>query len=201
MNRIVWENYVLRGQLADERLGNGLLMWNVGKIVLFLFKGTLTPDFRPLFFSSNNFPWVLDTQVEAFSNMASNIFANNSTHCFFYKEIWLGCTQPSGVFDTSVTLDLIFERLWLPLKGISIEKNIVKLFCTIPITFTHIDTAVKKIGDVIVGWFSSRIRSNIQKGFNPCIWGPWGSWFMIIIIIIILNRLFLHTNINTGIRL
>jgi hypothetical protein len=40
--------------------------------ILFNFKGTLTRDFRPLFFSSNNFLWVPDTQVKAFSNMASN---------------------------------------------------------------------------------------------------------------------------------
>jgi hypothetical protein len=36
------------------------------------FKGILTQDFRPLFSSSNNFPWVPDTQIKAFSNMASN---------------------------------------------------------------------------------------------------------------------------------
>jgi hypothetical protein len=44
-------------------------------------------------------------------------------------------------YDTAVTLDLIFERLWLPLKGISIEKTYIgKLSCTtgIPITFTMI---------------------------------------------------------------
>jgi hypothetical protein len=63
-------------------------------------------------------------------------------------------------------LDLIFEWLWLPLKGISIEKTYIgKLTYTISITFTHkiwgltkdlfclsgaIDTAVTKIGDFIV---------------------------------------------------
>jgi hypothetical protein len=37
-----------------------------------------------------------------------------------------------------VTLDLIFERLWLPLKGISIEKTYIgKLSCTITITLTQ----------------------------------------------------------------
>jgi hypothetical protein len=66
-----------------------------------------------------------------------------------------------------VTLGLIFKWLWLPLKGISIEKTFIgKLPCTIPITFTHkirgvnyrslfchsgvIDTAAAKIGDFIV---------------------------------------------------
>jgi hypothetical protein len=32
-------------------------------------------------------------------------------------------TLYNGVTDTAVTLDLIFERMWLPLKGISIEKT------------------------------------------------------------------------------
>jgi hypothetical protein len=35
-------------------------------------KGTLTRDFWPLFFSSNNFPLAPGTRVKAFSNMASN---------------------------------------------------------------------------------------------------------------------------------
>jgi hypothetical protein len=45
---------------------------------------------------------------------------------------------PLSKYDTAVTLDLIFERLWLPLKGISIEKTYIgKLSCTLPVTFTH----------------------------------------------------------------
>jgi hypothetical protein len=69
--------------------------------------------------------------------------------------------------DTAVTLALIFNWLWLPLKGISIEKTYIgKLSCTIPITLTQkiwgltrdrlfchsgfIGTAVTKIGDFIV---------------------------------------------------
>jgi hypothetical protein len=39
----------------------------------------------------------------------------------------------SGVIDTAVTLDLIFERLWLPLKGITFEKTYIgKLSCNVP---------------------------------------------------------------------
>jgi hypothetical protein len=68
-------------------------------------------------------------------------------------------------YDTAVTLDLIFEWFWLPLKGISIEINIHKQIYTISITFTQkiwgftkdrfchsgvIDTAVTKIVDFIV---------------------------------------------------
>jgi hypothetical protein len=88
------------------------------------------------------------------TNFCSNIFANNSTNSYFLKGIWLGGTQHSGVIDTTVTctavsltmlckydtaetLDLIFERLWLPLKGLSIKKTYIgKLSCTIPLTFT-----------------------------------------------------------------
>jgi hypothetical protein len=48
------------------------------------------------------------------------------------------CDMHSGVIDTAVTLDLIFEWLWLPLKGISIEKTYIgKLAYTISITFTQ----------------------------------------------------------------
>jgi hypothetical protein len=89
----------------------------------------------------------------------------------------------------SVTLDLIFERLWLPLKGISIEKTYInKLSFTIPITFTHKIWGLSR--DRFLSqrchWhrceanrrfhsrFSSRIRSHIQKGFNPCIRGLGG---------------------------
>jgi hypothetical protein len=44
----------------------------------------------------------------------------------------------SGINDTVVTLDLIYERLWLPLKGIYIGKSYIgKLTCTISITFAH----------------------------------------------------------------
>jgi hypothetical protein len=44
----------------------------------------------------------------------------------------------SGVIDSAVTFDVIFARLWLPLKGISIEKTYIgQLSYTIPITFTH----------------------------------------------------------------
>jgi hypothetical protein len=44
----------------------------------------------------------------------------------------------SGVNITAVTFDIIFMRLWLNLKGISIEKIYIgKLSYTITTTFTH----------------------------------------------------------------
>jgi hypothetical protein len=87
------------------------------------------------------------------TNLFLNSFANNSTHCF-HKEICLGCTWHRGVidaavtctavsltplckYDTAVTLDLIFERLWLPLKGITIKKIYIGKLSCIPITFTQ----------------------------------------------------------------
>jgi hypothetical protein len=73
---------------------------------------------------------------------------------------------PLCKYDTAVTLDLIFEWLWLPLKRISIEKTFKgKFSCTIPITFIQkygcyleivfchsgvIDIDVTNIGDFIV---------------------------------------------------
>jgi hypothetical protein len=53
----------------------------------------------------------------------------------------------SGVVDTAVTLDLIFERLWLPLEGLSIEKTYIgKLSCNIPVKicefFTHSNSKI-----------------------------------------------------------
>jgi hypothetical protein len=40
--------------------------------VLFYFKGTVSRDFPPLVFSSNNPIWAPDSQVKAILNMASN---------------------------------------------------------------------------------------------------------------------------------
>jgi hypothetical protein len=43
----------------------------------------------------------------------------------------------SGAIDTAVTLDLIFGWLWIPLKGISIEKTyIAKYIYTVSLILT-----------------------------------------------------------------
>jgi hypothetical protein len=45
---------------------------------------------------------------------------------------------PLCKYDSAVTFDIIFARLWLTFKGISIEKTYIgKLSYTIPITFSH----------------------------------------------------------------
>jgi hypothetical protein len=43
-------------------------------------------------------------------------------HCANMTPLWLW-TSPLCKYDTALTLDLTFQRLWLPLKGISIEKT------------------------------------------------------------------------------
>jgi hypothetical protein len=58
------------------------------------------------FFSSNNFPWVPDTQVKAFSNMASNARSN--------RQSWLHSGVNSGVIDNAVTCTAVsLTPLWL----------------------------------------------------------------------------------------
>jgi hypothetical protein len=100
---------------------------------------------------------------------------------FFYCEnlTWLLTAQwcqwhrydmHSSIIDTPVTLDLIFERLWVPLKGTSIKKNIAKQIVLFFIynfhtkiwgltkdRFCHsgvIDTAVTKIVNFIVDFLN-----------------------------------------------
>jgi hypothetical protein len=96
---------------------------------------------------------------------------------------------PLWKYDTTVTLDLIFEWLWLPLTGMFIEKTCIgKLSCTIPLTFKQKYRGVTR--DRFLSqrchWhhcdenrrfhmrFSPRIWSHIQKGVNPCIRGLGG---------------------------
>jgi hypothetical protein len=77
------------------------------------------------------------------TNFFSNIFANNSTHCF-YKDIWLGCTRHSGIIDTAVPIwhrcdfgPHIREAL-ATFKGNICKKTYIgKLSCTVPVTFTQ----------------------------------------------------------------
>jgi hypothetical protein len=158
------------------------------------FTGTLTWDFRSLFFS-RNFPWSVihrskpfqiwlriheDNQLSCLhsgvndtvvirediqtkkvgctavsmkplcNQLFSNIFANNSTHCFLDGNLtqlhtaqwchWHCCDMHSGVDDAAVQIwhrcdfgPHIREAL-ATLKEISIEKT---FSCTIPITFTQ----------------------------------------------------------------
>jgi hypothetical protein len=75
-----------------------------------------------------------------------------------------------------VTLDLIFERLWLPLKGISIKKTYIGKFPALePITFTQkirgltrdcfCHTAVTKIADFI-GDFLCEFEAIFKKALT-----------------------------------
>jgi hypothetical protein len=61
--------------------------------------------------------WVNDTAVQI---------------CKFQK-ISAESLTPLCKYDTAVTFDVIFARLWLPLKGISIEKTYIsQLSYTVP---------------------------------------------------------------------
>jgi hypothetical protein len=72
--------------LGLQLINQTLNIQNKLYILCSFFKGTLTRDFLPLFFSSNNFPWVPDTQVKAF-------------------RIWLRIREDNrqSVIDTTVT--------------------------------------------------------------------------------------------------
>jgi hypothetical protein len=81
--------------------------------------------------------------------LCNPIFMNDTKHCFLCgnmirlltEQLWhahdtaVTCTAesltPLWKYDTAVTLDLIFEWLWLPLKGISIENSYIGKFTCI----------------------------------------------------------------------
>jgi hypothetical protein len=109
------------------------------------------------------------------SNMYSGVNDNAVT--------WTLVT-PLCKYDTAVTLNFIFNRLWLPLKGIYIEKKT----CIGKFSYTMSKLNKKMLGlttdRFLSQWchwhhcaqnrrfgsrFSSRIRIPFQKGFNPCI--------------------------------
>jgi hypothetical protein len=103
-----------------------------------------------------------------------NMGAPNAQRCHWHRY-----DMHSGVIDTAVTLDLIFEWLLLPLKGISNEKTYQGKFTyTISITFTQKIWGLTKHrfdeNRRFHSRFCPRIRSYIQKDFNPCIRGLGG---------------------------
>jgi hypothetical protein len=74
-------------------------------------------ELRKIFAKCDMHSCVIDTAVTGTAVLSNqlcmNIFANNSTHCFFYKEIWLGCTWHSGVIDIAVTCTAVsMTPLW-----------------------------------------------------------------------------------------
>jgi hypothetical protein len=117
---------------------------------------------------------------------------------FAQRSHWLRCDVHSGVIDIAVQICKFWKNiakpltvqmwlccdfwrnLWLPLKGLSIEKTYIgQLSYTIHITFTY-----KKWGltrDRFLSqrsqWqsrFSRRILIHIEKGFTPCLRGLGG---------------------------
>jgi hypothetical protein len=100
--------------------------------------------------------------------------ATYSLYCSFEAAHSLFSMTPLCTYDTAVLLDLLFEWLWLPLKGISIEKT----YITIPITFTQqiwglsffchssvIDTTLTKIGEFIVD-FLREFEAKFKKALT-----------------------------------
>jgi hypothetical protein len=87
---------------------------------------------------------------------------------------------PPVRYDTADAGDLEFERLWLPLKVISIKKIHRQIVLPYPITIKklfwlkrchwHRWCQNKRFNSRL----SSRIRSHMQKGLNPLIRGPGG---------------------------
>jgi hypothetical protein len=83
---------------------------------------------------------------------------------------------PLCKYDTGVTLDIIFDQLWLPLKGISMAKTYIeKLSNTISINFTHKIWGLNKdlfyYNCDFVVYFLREFEAIFKKGFNPCIRG------------------------------
>jgi hypothetical protein len=80
--------------------------------------------------------------------------------------------------DSAEPWDLIFDRIWLRLKGMSIEKKHTQANCPTPLSH-KIYGGIYRIGfghrcaqnRRFQSRKYSRIRSHIQKGFNMCIRG------------------------------
>jgi hypothetical protein len=116
------------------------------------------------------------------------MYANFVKNFSWVIESTVTCTAESLTalckYDTAVTFNIIFSRIWLPLKGISIEqKYIAQLSYTIPITFTHKKWGLTRDRSLsqrshwlrsdknrrLQSHFSRRILIHIEKGFTPCI--------------------------------
>jgi hypothetical protein len=112
-------------------------------------------------------------------NFVKNIFRNNPKHCFLGRNLtqlhtvqrchWHCCNMhctvvsltPLCKYGTAVTLDLIFDGIWLPLKGISCVKTyIAKLSHTYIYNF-HTASSLIRCGQ---NWgFRSRFSSPYSK--------------------------------------
>jgi hypothetical protein len=105
-------------------------------------KRNLTRDFWYLFFSSDN--WYLCGNLTLLCPLCNQIrFPHKKKQCCQLHRCDMHCTVISltPLWHEKMTLmkpwDLIFGRLWLPLKRISIKKSYrSKLSYTIAITFT-----------------------------------------------------------------
>jgi hypothetical protein len=102
----------------------------------------------------------------------------------FFAEIWLGCTRHSGVIDTAVPGDLLFDRLRLTLREYLSKTYKGKLSYTTcgynSYGFGYssvIDTAVTKIGDLLVD-FLRAFEAMCKKALTLVPGVYWGSCWM-----------------------
>jgi hypothetical protein len=101
-----------------------------------MLKGTVSRDFRPLFFFIT---WAPDSKVKAFLHMDSNLrsYSTKSVPQGCHGHRWTPRAPPQpiqlcklgsnsyrtgGVIDIAGVGDIEFERLRLPLKEISLKK-------------------------------------------------------------------------------
>jgi hypothetical protein len=134
----------------------------------FLLKGPWHKIFNVCFFHQTTFPGSLIHRLKPFwiwlrireDNWLSRLHSSvidtvvKPTYCRIFSQIiwhtvfiWKSDSAAHRTavsvtllckYDTAVTLGLTFKRLWLPLKGISMEKTYIgKLSCSITITFTQ----------------------------------------------------------------
>jgi hypothetical protein len=104
-------------------------------------KGQCYEIFELGFFLSNYPTWAPDSRVKAFLQMASNSRSDSTKSVLQRIQLYkLGSKSyfTSVVNDTAGSGELEFERLWLPLKGISIKKKLHRqIALPIAITITH----------------------------------------------------------------
>jgi hypothetical protein len=107
---------------------------------------------------------VIDTAVQP---TLSKVFMNDPKHNCFSEGIWFGCTRHSGVIGTTVTCT---------------AQSLTPVSCTaesLPPLWHALRRHWHRCANMTQIWgfhsrFSPRIRSHIQKLFNPCIRGLWG---------------------------
>jgi hypothetical protein len=131
------------------------------------------PDtrFSTSVFSSNNFPWVPDTQDKAFSNMASHS-RRQSTKLVEQRCQWHRCdfgphirealaTFKGNIYRENIHRQTVLHYAYnIHTKNMGLTRD---SFLSQRCHWHHCDENL-----LLQSRFSSRIWSLMQKGFNPC---------------------------------